>query len=266
MTDTVIQDFVHRQKRCLQLEFDEEQENPISDKKFDDESPQSILRNLEVVDLSLGLLGRTVLTLQSIIPTSDSSVTAASTNTEENVESSRVKQKQRNLLPCHRLTVGDDVEILNPSKQKKPREKSSSTEAVISGVISAVTDESISIVLYPQNKASAPKYESAAEEIDDIWESSPLTVVPKLSVQIHRKIMQALDDLLAHGTGHDIAGSVIQAAFGETFVPTTLDKGNPTEIVPFNPTIDQSQRSAIEFVLSSQSPITLIRTFLGFPY
>jgi hypothetical protein len=273
MTDTAIHDFVQTQKRLLQLEFDEEIEEPVSDKKTDGESPQNILRNLEVADVSLGLMGRTVVTLHSILSTLDTSLTRHLSDAAENAKFSKVDLKQRNLLPSHRLTVGDEVEIHGKNcKQQTPSNKSTS-RGVIAGVISAVTDESISIVLYPESKGSTPaavsgqkggsaSEDSAMDDIDDLWESYPLTVVPKSSIQVHRKIMQALDELHTHGVGHAVAGSIIEAAFGASIIPTTPNGENPTEIIPFNPNLDKSQTSAIEFVLASQCPIALIRTSL----
>lgn len=269
MTDKAIYDFVQCQKRLLQREFDEEQEEPMSDNKVNrvnGESPQTAIRNLEVVDVSLGLVGRTVLTLKPITASIDPSYTGTSSCTADRAEPSKVKLNLTNVLPSHRLAVGDDVEILGKDFQRQnPSNKSS--RGVIAGVVSAITDESISIVLYPQNNGSTQRAgqkdgtpdDPAADDIDDLCYSSPLTVLPRSSIQAHRKIMQSLDDLSTYGVGHEIAGSIIQAAFGEAFVQPTLIGDKPPEILPFNPNLDQSQKSAIEFVLSSQHPIALIR-------
>ena len=261
MTDKAIRDFVQCQKRLLQLEFDEEQGCQISERSHKtDESPQSVLHHLEVSDVSLGLMGRTVLSLQSMISTSESSYSGLSSKAADTVESSKVKGS---LLPSHRLAVGDEVEIISKkSKQQSSSNSKSTSRGGVTGVISAVTDETISIVLH-QNKGSAATKEgnsddSTTDEIDDLWESSPLTVIPKSSIQVHRKMMQALDDLSTFGVEHEIAGSIVQAVFGEPILGSDLNVKPPAEIIPFNPDLDQSQRSAIEFVLSNEYPIALI--------
>jgi hypothetical protein len=243
MIDREIDDFVRYQKQLLQQEFDE-QDSPESNKQ-DGESPQNILRNLEVIDISLGLMGRSVVTLQAISAESPSS-------------------PKRTLLPSHRLTVGDDVEIVRKSTKQAHATIPSSRRGDVSGVVSAITDGTISIALYPHSKENID-LDGSDHENDDLWDSSPLTVSPKSSIHVHRKMMQALDDLKKYGTGHENAGSVIQAIFGP-IVPNTCLINEKMEIKPFNHSLDPSQKSAIEFVLSCENPIALIRKFPCYLY
>ncbi|CAB9510418.1 polymerase alpha-associated DNA helicase A [Seminavis robusta] len=238
MTDSVIREFVRHQKELLELELNSEQdevgvENGGSQRTV-------ALSQLEASDISVGLYGRTVVQL-----------TALKDSNSNNSSS---------LLPAHRFTVGDDVEI--HSKQKK--------HAVTGGVISAVTDTSISVALFQQsiqnpkdNNKNNNKNNNKGGKDDNHHETEEdglmgtLTLIPKSSVEVHKKLVAGLADLERHGPNHPIAGKLIQALFQ----PPTTTQPPPQQKEqqpPFNENLDASQLEAIAFCLEQERPVACI--------
>jgi hypothetical protein len=123
--ETAIDRFITQQKHLLELELhaDEDQNDPSTK---DDDNGGFFLRNVDVLDTSVGLYGRTVVSFGQIA--------ADSTNS-----------KSRTLLPAHRLTVGDDIEVLPKSGNNVHGAHKSKRR--VGGVVCAVGDYSISIAL-----------------------------------------------------------------------------------------------------------------------
>eukprot|EP00978_Attheya_sp_CCMP212_P030209 scaffold110308_cov53-Attheya_sp.AAC.1 len=294
--------FVANQRRLLDLELCSEQEeeqtaahsNTNSSKKKNEDGPSTGIRShsrtihrLEASDVSVGLYGRTVATLTPI--QSSSSIDMNSSGQEPSQSQSQSQSQTTSkkvttlkLLPSHRLTVGDEVEIVSSGKVSQKKGHSSGA----AGVISALTETSISIALFGSNnnnrhnhtnnnkngkeggggggkKNGKPKNE---DEEEAQLPSPPLSVVPRSSVEVHRKMLQALDELGKHGVDHRIAGTVIQAAFSTprgssattSSTSTTSKQVIYPKMEPFNSNLDHTQLEAIQFALHSPSPIALI--------
>jgi len=277
MTDAAIFDFVANQKRLLELELKYEEDEVLrlgAQKvgKNEEEPPQTVLRNLELVEISVGLLGRTVATLSIASPAVNSLVANHAVNGSRKVALSPTSS----LLPAHRLTVGDEVEIISKNHQHSNGNRGGCP----GGVISALTDRSISIALfsqYHQSKREAIVQTKQENENGndaagnyDTWDAlgaPPLIVVPRSSLEVHRKIIASLDELQRHGTNHPLAGRVIQALFDPARQELNESPGNSSgkhsEIQPFNQNLDPSQIAAIEFALTGEHPIALIRKLVG---
>ena len=248
MADSLIREFVAEQKELLELELNSEQDEAAN--AADDANAQQrtvALRNLEASDISVGLYGRTVVQL-----------TVANSNSNNNEKTIAAATK---LLPAHRFTVGDDVEI--HSKQDKKGN-------VKGGVISAVTDTSISVALFQKNNRSTDQTKKSGsssnnntknnsddnEEEDDLVGAPPLTLIPKSSVEVHRKLVAGLAELERHGASHPIAGPLVEALFNPPTKPPSTIPPNP--IQPFNENLDESQLESIAFALEQNRPVSLI--------
>jgi hypothetical protein len=165
MTDSIIRDFVAEQRELLNLEFEADaDENSTTN----EERAAHILSNLEASDISVGLYGRTVVQLTLL---SDNKTTGEL------------------LLPAHRFTVGDEVQIRKQNKKKCP-----------SGVISAVSDTFVNVALFQQKPSQKGKEKSQAkkkgdndngdqDEID-VLNQPPLVLVPQSSIEVHRKLVK----------------------------------------------------------------------------
>jgi ATP-dependent RNA/DNA helicase IGHMBP2 len=248
MTDSSIHRFVEKQRRLLDLElkYEEEEERSIASNNgprqknnvTGDESPAAshVLRLLDVSEVSVGLYGRTVVTLIPLAVLAD--------------------DRKSSLLPAHRFTVGDEVEIFS---------KQSSGNGNQGGVISAVTDTSISVALFGskhgRSRASEKKVNTKDNDDDDgddndVVGAPPLSLLPKSSVEVHRKLVKALEELQTQGVDHPIAGRVIRSLFGkpEQFPSSAAS----LKIEPVNPNLDPSQLEAIAFALDITRPIACI--------
>lgn len=249
MSDTAISEFVAYQKELLNLEV-EADSNKYDESLQSDERAAHILANLEASDVSVGLYGRTVvqLTLYS---------TEKSTTAEP-------------LLPAHRFTVGDEVQIKKQNKKDNP-----------AGVISAVSETFINVALFQNSrqkgrndrggkskKGSDNNNNNNNNDVDgddevDILNQPPLQLVPMSSIEVHRKMVKALDVLEKQGTGHPIAGYIVESMFYPDQSPSTRQSNSAkttttTTIQPFNTNLDQSQLEAISFALQSDRSIALI--------
>ena len=223
--------------------------------------PSHVLGRLEASDISVGLYGRTVVQLT---PLSSSDIPD-----EEGAAAAKQNKNPSHLLPAHRFTVGNEVEIRARGNQQKNNS--------ISGVICAVTEASISVAISEDKQASSkpssnkPKgnkgKNSKQQEADNdndsdetnILDSSPLSVVPRSSIEVHKRLVAALDRLEKHGEDHAIAGSVIRSVFApsESSSTDSLPKKQPQHSC-FNPNLDASQREAIAFALQPELPVALI--------
>ena len=205
---TSIQKFVARQRELLDLELQaekEEESTAISDSGRKggstnepiEKRPSHVLGRLEASDISVGLYGRTVVQLT---PLSSSDIPD-----EEGAAAAKQNKNPSHLLPAHRFTVGNEVEIRARGNQQKNNS--------ISGVICAVTEASISVAISEDKQASSkpssnkPKgnkgKNSKQQEADNdndsdetnILDSSPLSVVPRSSIEVHKRLVAALDRL-----------------------------------------------------------------------
>ena len=234
MEDIIVRDFVSSQRELLDLELkaEEEEEKSIASSvrnaskdgtSDDDERPSHVLCKLEASEISVGLYGRTMVTLIVL------------------------DGKGEALLPAHKFSVGDEVEI--HSKQK------SSNSDDVGGVISTVTETSITIALFGKRTADSGDKNDEDEE-DNFLGAPPLAVIAKSSVEVHRKLINALDQLQTYGTDHPVAGSVVRALFGKS---KSFPECKLIPIETFNNDLDASQIEAISFALNSRErPISLI--------
>lgn len=262
-----LHEFVSNQKRLLELELRAESENDQDDGR----DGGFILRNIDVTDVSVGLYGRTVVQFGNTPSTSKSS---------DSIDDDAVKhvasQASSNLLPAHRLTVGDEVQILpNNGKGFQSGKQSRRT----GGVICAVDDVSISVALFGGDAENRQKQSSAKKtgkktnkevgELNDDSEmlegSPPYALVPKSNVEVHLKMVKALDELERHGFSHPIAGDVVASAFEPNNQNQNNNEMTRSQIDAFeeecdlaSTRLDYSQREAVVMALYSKSPITLI--------
>jgi ATP-dependent RNA/DNA helicase IGHMBP2 len=231
MTDSIIREFVAEQRELLELELQADQDSAKSSNDDNEQRASHILGNLEASDVSVGLYGRSVVQLT--------------------VWSEKSQEKEP-LLPAHRFTVGDEVEIRVKHKSQKRNP---------GGVISAVDDTFVSVALF-QSKQYQGKGKSNKEEDDDEDDENgvgapPLTLVPKSSVEVHRKMLFGLESLEKKGVDHPIAGRIIEAMFD-----ADPSKDPPSiaakPLQPFNSNLDKSQLDAISFALQDDRRIALI--------
>lgn len=229
-----IHKFVTNQKELLDLELQAENEESRPEDSRDKERQRShILGRLEASEVTVGLYGKTVVRLTSTGGLS--------------------------LLPAHRFTVGNEVEI---------RTKQSSTSKTnLIGVVSTVTNECISVAIFqdkqqsPSSKGKKKGTQSKENEDEDDDESGvldcpPLTLVPRSSIEVHKKLVASLERLERHGEGHPIAGSVIRTMFGAP--RTTSIPKEPPQHQSFNTGLDDSQKDAIAFALHPHRKVALI--------
>ncbi|GKY95692.1 hypothetical protein MPSEU_000530100 [Mayamaea pseudoterrestris] len=209
-TDATIRAFVEQQRVWLLKELQ-------CDNVSTEEGRSHVLHQLEAIDVSVGLYGRTVLTL-------------ASTN-------SAAASNQPVLLPAHRFTSGDEVEIRAKS--------ASSTRKLPGGVISQVTEMTISVALFD------------GMEGDSEHLTPPLSILPRSSIEVHKKLMMALEDLEKHGTSHSVAGPVIRAAFDPTIDRAMKGSALDSSQI-YSKDLNESQLDAISFALTDNRPISLI--------
>lgn len=287
--DTKIHEYCVQQRRLLELELRSEQEESVTattptpsnsnsnsnkdngsdgngDTPNESNTNTRILRNLEVDHLEVGLMGRTVVQFISASASASSNSMLGTNQNDETRESSKNcdahahTSNQIHLLPAHRLTVGDEVEIVTklsqiPSQSNENTHDGSSHKKRGNnrgGVISQVTETSISIALYennnshhyqqynnsndkqPQQKKSKLKGKKTKEnankdtDMDDHMKElsgGGWILVPKSSIQVHKKLLNALDQLKKFGANHDIAGRIIANVFQEDH-DHEVDPGN----------------------------------------
>mmetsp|Transcript_15199 Transcript_15199/g.21681 ORF Transcript_15199/g.21681 Transcript_15199/m.21681 type:complete len:334 (-) Transcript_15199:434-1435(-) len=251
--ESSLREFVKRQRDLLQLELRSEREEEAvttndykkTTSRSSDERSQNVLRNLEAESAVVGLLGRTVLTL---VPRKSGNISSSSSLhddslTNRNVDAVKIemvktKQDASMLLPAHRFTVGDEVDIVSSSSGQNGNKKNPS------GVISAVSETSISIAIFERNARgnnrggeSNTNTASASgkckkntnsrgkkhngddqQQVDDeddhvLGMTAPLSIVPRSSVEVHAKMTKSLEELDKHGFDHPIASNVIRAIF-----------------------------------------------------
>ena len=149
---TLLHEFISNQKRLLELELRAEEDagvdhpTKITTQSKDDASSRDggfILRNVDIIDTSVGLYGRTVISFGNVVSSS-----------EENIKTS-----SNHLLQAHRLTVGDEVQIIpNNGKGFQGGKKSKH----IGGVVCALDDVSISVALFGDDAGSSGKQSTAS--------------------------------------------------------------------------------------------------------
>ncbi len=346
MLDSKIHNYVANQKRLLELELRSQEEEgeeernaikpssaskPTSNNNEEEEENNRrsnyILKNLQIDEWSVGLMGRTVVTFSCMtgeLKSTKNNDTGAVDGRGKESHLNHDDKKDKNgdeghlLLPAHRLTVGDEVEIMskyntpqndgNGMNKKEGGSNFHRKRKKSGGVISAITDTMISIALFgnssnvnqannntPSSNVSAKngknskKKESSNNQdlIDEsqtsiLGSSPPFIIVPKSSIDVHRKMMDALDKLEKEGGNHSYAGKIIQQFFtpdapAESMKKSDNDDKDEKDIVeeddgldedescsrvmeftPFNANLDESQIEAIKYCLRSSKPISLI--------
>jgi hypothetical protein len=251
-----IRSFCAQQREWLNLELQQiEASVPISGgtgggtkaaTEASSSSSSSVLHNLDVEEISIGLYGRTVVQFRTNAKDGSPAVS---------------------LLPSHRLTTGDEVEIRNSSSSKTKQNS-------YSGVVSAVTDTSISVALFGgdgggsntrKGKDRSSSNNNNDDDEDDTLGSPPFSLLPKSNVEVHRKMIRALDELEQNHGDHPVCGKIVQALFAPTAGQQSsrnalaAAEGEQQQLQhPFNPNLDHSQLDAISFALSSNIPVSLI--------
>eukprot|EP00584_Thalassiosira_punctigera_P027783 CAMPEP_0172578402 /NCGR_PEP_ID=MMETSP1067-20121228/138716_1 /TAXON_ID=265564 ORGANISM="Thalassiosira punctigera, Strain Tpunct2005C2" /NCGR_SAMPLE_ID=MMETSP1067 /ASSEMBLY_ACC=CAM_ASM_000444 /LENGTH=1025 /DNA_ID=CAMNT_0013371095 /DNA_START=72 /DNA_END=3146 /DNA_ORIENTATION=- len=272
--EVAIKDFVSNQKRLLELELRAEAD--IDDVKINTQTKEEgrdggyLLRSLDAVDTSVGLYGRTVVTFGNAPQES---------NQSDNGTSNIRRSQSSALLQAHRLTVGDEVKILPNNGKGSQRGKKSKHSG---GVICAVDDVSVSVALFGGDVGSTKNQSSSGNDStkkqgkktgteedppDDgemPWGNPPYALIPKSNVDVHQKMISALDDLERHGVSHPVAGDIIMAAFEpnnpkhNTEMTRSRIEALESECNLAATRLDYSQREAVVMALHSNSPITLI--------
>jgi hypothetical protein len=228
--DALIVNFCQQQRELLELEL--QQEEGSRNAGNDDASSVQVLHQIVVRDVSVGLYGRTVVEF--------------------------VSAKSNGLLPAHRFTTGDEVEIRS-SNQKKSNSWG--------GVVSAVTETSLSVALFGRNKHGKKstisntnrkvqqKNDDDDSEMEDgnlLGGTPPYSMYPMSNIEVHRKYLQALTKLEKSAT---CPSSVVRALF---FSNQSLSSNTNVSFEPINTSLDASQLDAIGFCLSDHQPISLI--------
>lgn len=250
MTDAIIRAFCKEQRELLALELESEQEESAfsssskeknkkknnagggGDDDHADQQRSHVLHQLEVADVSVGLYGRTVVRLTSLVTRPDAAAAAAGSG----------KGSSDALLPAHRFTTGDEVEI---------RSKSSESKDSPGGVVCQVTESSLSVALFSSNKNG----KSDAVDSDSIMGMAPpLSLLPKSSIQVHQKYLAALEELERHGTSHPVAGRVVHTLM--EVLPQAPPPQSASGVISTH--LDASQCDAISFCLSENRPVSLI--------
>lgn len=240
MSEGNIREFVVKQRELLGLEF--EADSFPEESRSLEERAAHVLPTLQVSDVSVGLYGRTVVQLSSM------------TTTDKNLA-------EEALLPAHRFTVGDEVQIRKQNRKDSP-----------TGVICAVADTFISVALFEtknsfQNNGNVSsndkKRANKANKNEDLDENEflsqpPFSLVPMSSVEVHRKMIKALDLLEKNGANHPICGSVVRAMFDPDLSIKNNSKPHSSDFEALNGNLDQSQMEAISFALHSERNIALI--------
>jgi hypothetical protein len=269
--DVTLQEFVSNQKRLLELELRSEEDASVG-KKDDDAGRDGgfFLRNIDVINTSVGLYGRTVVAFGNV---AFQQLVDSLENTNTNSNSS----ESSNLLQAHRLTVGDEVQILpNNGRGFQGGKKSKH----FGGVICAVDNVSISVALFGgdadsrrQSETSVKKRGKKANKEDDepcdddselLGGNPPYALIPKSNVEVHQKMMIALDELQKHGVSHPVAGDIVMAAFEPNYsthnsgITRSTIEALESECNLASSRLDYSQREAVVMALHANSPIYLI--------
>ena len=280
-----LREFVSKQQRLLELELrsEEEEENKTPGNKDDGRIDGGyVLRSLDVIDTSVGLYGRTVVSFGSA-PQSLPELAQSGTDPP-----SQNKWASRQFLPAHRLTVGDEVQILPKNGKGASRgndSRNGKKSRRVGGVVSAVDDYTISIALSgggdnfgnrQQNSGNDTRQKQGkksdkkeAEDADDDGElfggPPPYSLVPRSNVEVHQKMTMALEKLERHGVNHPIAGNIIMAAFDlntnskqAVGISQTRMETLEKELNLSSTRLDYSQKEAVMLALDSECPISLI--------
>jgi len=267
-TEVSIQEFVSKQKQLLESELRAEEDNNDNSSSKDG---GFILRNIDVINTSVGLYGRTVVSFGNTIQQQHTTEELDNdTSTKENGGS-----VSKLLLPAHRLTVGDEIQILpNNGRGFKTTKKSKAA----GGVICACDDVSISVALFgadnnkvQQSKSSSKKTQDKKKDEEDneddedmLGGNPPYAMIPKSNIEVHNKMISSLDQLAKQGIRHPIAGDVVLAAFEPNTQNHNVELTRlrietlESELDLKSTKLDYSQREAVVMALHSNSPINLI--------
>jgi ATP-dependent RNA/DNA helicase IGHMBP2 len=269
---SAIRAFCAQQREWLELELQSEQDQQENQQKGGskqqnnnngkannntNELTTQVLSNLQVAEVSVGLYGRTVVRFELSPTTNSAGGTAAAASSL--------------LLPAHRFTTGDEVEVRSKSHGSKSGSGSRSSNSNPDGVISQVTDSSISIALSSKrndkNKKQRKENDNNNDNDDDNDDDDmlgippPFSLIPKSSAQVHKKMIIAIDELEKHGIDHPVAGRVVQALFDPPPITNRVPQNN-TYASKYQQAssslLDTSQLEAISFCLADDRPVSLI--------
>jgi DNA polymerase III delta prime subunit len=278
-----IQKFVAKQRELLNLELQTETEESNSANGINSNDPNErrrshVLGRLEVSDVSVGLYGRTVIKLTPWSLPSSTTLPSPEAKIDASDESSNSQKINRlhssSLLSAHRFTVGNEVDI-------RAKGMNGNQKTAISGVICAVSEAWIAVAISEtsskksrgnsnnqgsksQGKKGIPFNDDESDNDESsILDSVPLALVPRSSIEVHKKLVAALDRLEKHGEEHPIAGSIIRSVFlapedGSSSGAARARGDAPKQNACFNSILDASQREAIAFALDPERPVALI--------
>ena len=300
---TSIREFCAQQRRWLQaeLEGDDDDENgnippnhhrnknrqqgPASQQP----QQQNYVSNLQVSELSVGLYGRTVVTLttttQTTTTTAEPETEGSTTRSTSNNKNKNPTQQQQPLLPAHRFTTGDEVELR--AKNHQPHGSS------LLGVVSLVTNSLLSVALFGNSnhstthhkssgvdqsahsskqhntknkKKSQPQAEETSEYNHELLrpDGPALVLLPSRSIQVHKKYLQALQQL--EQAEQRLDHPVVRALFPHSdndiqepcVVKSSHQQHSSSPWQPLNPGLDESQQEAIQFALADNRPVCCI--------
>ncbi|KAL9180087.1 hypothetical protein ACHAXT_008057 [Thalassiosira profunda] len=237
--------FVAQQKRLLGLELRAEEEaapdagTSKAGGNDDGRDGGFVLRNIDVADTSVGTVRK-----------DGGGVWIRAGDNEDGASgASNDRGRSSALLPAHRLTVGDEVRILpnngrgdQVGKQNKHAER---------GVVQKAGEK-------------GGKEEEPDDDGDMLGGNPPYALIPKSNVEVHQKMILALEELERQGVGHPVAGEIILAAFEPSNPKPDTDMSRErresleAECGLSSTRLDFSQREAVVMALHSNSPISLI--------
>jgi ATP-dependent RNA/DNA helicase IGHMBP2 len=263
--------FCRRQREWLDVELaadnaeHEQQEGGLSSSE---EGRAQGLHRLQVEDVSVGLYGRTVL---RFVPMT---VTASSTTSNDctaKPSSAAAATSTLPLLPAHRFTTGDEVEIRggNSSSGGSSRKAGGGGGVGVKGVICEVADSFLSVALggsgggSPNNKGDN---NSGTDYFHEDHLSSPVSILSRGSLEVHRKLVAALDELERGGLDGHRHSRVVRALFdpASILLPdlTMSPRDEPSPSLPvsaFNANLDESQLRAVAACLDAHhTPLSCV--------
>jgi AAA domain len=236
-----------------------------------------------VEDVSIGLYGRTVLRLVPMAAITTAAAAASTIEedavpTQAHILSSPLSAQA--LLPAHRFTTGDEVEIRSVLGSSS---KGSGNKGRMVGVICEVSNSSLSVALgggggsgggsrNNGNKKKAAQGAASAGEEDDAegWAQPPLSLLSRDSVEVHRKLVAALDRLERRGSND--SSRVVRALMDPAAVVVPLSQEPSRQVkatedpvvvaeppfVPVDSGLDGSQRQAVAFCLDGSCPVSCV--------
>ena len=225
-----IESFTQKQKHLLHLEYTHVE-------SCEDESSNQI-KNLSLCEHYVGLFGKTVCSFQS------SGQNLSNCNENDTFHKFR-SMKNAVLLPAHNFSTGDDVEICYnkfPSLNEVKTNKEYKELQIVSGVVSKVSESSISVILQDDSELEDNGY------IDGMNYS----IRARVSQEVRKRMEFFLNQIQRHYNEGRTASNIIRQVFQmdrESDFATIYQSPIDDEMLWFNHSLDASQKEAIIFAL-----------------